>query len=147
MPDIFTQLVSTPQGSPVELKPTCPPRFVDIARSLQGDGTCTNIDLPLMLATLSMRTTMATMMSTCLWQDTMMGTIYVDTMTASISLVSLGPTHMAGTTPQPPWRTSQNESQKASCGHSLLHLMPSVLMPCFPNNGSCPPWSSVKSSF
>ena len=40
-------------------------------------------------------TTMATMLSMWLWQDTMMGTTYVDTMTASMSLVSLGPTPMA----------------------------------------------------
>ena len=36
-PDIFMQQVSIPLGSPVEPKPTCPPGFTDIARSLLGD--------------------------------------------------------------------------------------------------------------
>ena len=37
---------------------------------------------------------MATMTSTWLWQDTMMGTTYIDSMTTSMSLVSLGPAPM-----------------------------------------------------
>ena len=78
------------------------PGIVDIARSLWGDDACAIIDLPPRLATspgLSAGTTMSTMMSTCLQQDTMMGATYVDTMTASMSLISLGPTPMAGDHP------------------------------------------------
>ena len=55
------------------------------------------IDLPPVLATspgLLAGTTMATVMSMWLCQDSMMGITYVDTMTASMSLVSLGPTPM-----------------------------------------------------
>ena len=40
-------------------------------------------------------TAMTTMMSMLLHQDSMMGTTYVDMVTASKSLVSLGPTPMA----------------------------------------------------
>ena len=56
------------------------------------------IDLPPVLAAtpgLWVGTTMATVMSTWLCQDSMIGATYVDTVTASMSLVSLGPTTMA----------------------------------------------------
>ena len=95
--NIFTQ-VSTPLGSPVEPKPMCSPGFADIARSSWGDDAHTTIDLPTMLATspgLLAGTAMATMMLMWLYQDSMMGATYIDMVTASMSLVSLGPTPMA----------------------------------------------------
>ena len=82
---------------------TCLPGFADIARSLWGDDApCITIDLLLVLATspgLLAGTAMATMMSMWLQQDAMMGATYVDTVTASVSLVSLGPTPMVGDCP------------------------------------------------
>ena len=75
----------------------CPAGFVDIARYLWGNNTCITIDLPLIQATssgFSVGTPMATVMSMCLGQDAMMGTTYVDMVTASMSLMSLGPIPM-----------------------------------------------------
>ena len=75
----------------------CLPRFMDIARSLWGDDTHATIDLPPLLATstgLLVGTTMATMMLMWLCQDSMMGATYIDMVTASMSLMSLGPTPM-----------------------------------------------------
>ena len=74
------------------------PRFAKIAKSLWGDDTShITINLPPVPTTspgLLVGTAMATMMSMWLQQDTMMGTTYVDTVTASMSLVILGPTTM-----------------------------------------------------
>ena len=101
--DIFMQQVKTPLGSPAAQKLMHQSRFADIPRSLWGDQTlCITINVPLVLATslgLLAGTTMATMMFMWLWQDIMMGTTYVDTVTASMSLISLGPTPMAGDHP------------------------------------------------
>ena len=125
------------------IKVDTPAWIHQINKSLcRNDTPHITIDLPLVLATspgLLVGTAMATMMSIQLWQDTMMGTTYVDTVTASMSLVSLGPPLWWWTAQQPPWRMSQSGSQKTKHGHSHLCLMSSVSMPYFPNNGGCLP--------
>ena len=75
--------------------PTCPPGFADIARSWWGDNTHATIDLSPMLAAspgLAAGTAMAIMMSMWLHQESVMGATYVDMVTASKNLMSLGPT-------------------------------------------------------
>ena len=91
----------------IETQPECtsirswtpPPGCVDIAISLWGeDSLHTTIEIPLELTTpqgLLVGTTMATMTSTQLQQDVAKGTTYLDMITTSMSLVSLG---------LPPWQ-------------------------------------------
>ena len=71
---------------------------MEIAKSLWIDDTLhMTIDLPPVLATspgLLAGTAVATMMYMWLQQDSMMGDTYVDTVTASMSLINLGPTPM-----------------------------------------------------
>ena len=104
-PNIFTQWVTTPLGSPAEWKWTPLPGFVEIARSLRGDNTpCITINLISELTTLPgllAGTAMATIISMLLQQDTTFSFTYIDLMMASMSLVSLGPTLMVGDCPGP----------------------------------------------
>ena len=100
-----SQQVKTPLGSPVTPKQRPPPSFAEIVRSLWGDDTPhITIDLwPEMTTSpgLLAGTTMATMTSMQMWQDAVTGTTYVDTVMASMSLVSLGSTPMAVDHPVP----------------------------------------------
>ena len=98
-PNIFMQWVKTPPDSPMAWNQTPPPRFPEIARFLQGNNTPgITIVLPSELTASSgllVGTPMGMMTSMWLWQDAMMGITYIDSMTASMSLVSLGPTPIA----------------------------------------------------
>ena len=82
-----------------------PPGFMDIARSLWGDiSWCATVEIPLELTApqgLLVGTAMATMISTCLWQDVVTGAPYLDMVTTSMSLVSLGVTPTAVDHPMP----------------------------------------------
>ena len=98
-PNIFMQWVKMPPGSLSEWKQMWLPRFAKIAKSLWGDKPPhITIDLPPVLTTspgLLAGTSMTTMMSVWVWQDATTGTTYVETVMASMSLVSLGLTPMA----------------------------------------------------
>ena len=105
MPNIFTQWVKTPPGSPAAGKWMSPSRFTKIARSSwRDDAFCITTDLPQGLTTpscLLAGIAMATMTSMQLWLDAMMSISYVDSVMTSMSLVSLGPTPMAVDCPMP----------------------------------------------
>ena len=103
-PTVLSQQVKTPPGTPV-IPQQMPPSFAEIARSLWGDNTsCITIYLTPELKTspdLLVGTVMATMTSTWMQQDVVTGVTYVDTVTASMGLASLGSTPMADECPMP----------------------------------------------
>ena len=75
------------------------PSFVEIARSLWGDDSpCRTIDVSLELTTAQgflAGTAMTMVISSRVQQDTVTSVTYLDTVTASMSLISLGSTPMA----------------------------------------------------
>ena len=91
---ISCQQAKTPLESPITPRQMQPPGFAEIARSLWGDGSPhITIDVPLGLTTspgLLVGTAMATMTSTQMQQDAVTGITYLNTVMASMSLVSLG---------------------------------------------------------
>ena len=74
------------------------PDFAEIARSLrEDDSLCITINVPQELTTTQVflvGTTMTIMISKWVWQDVVTGITYLDTVMASMSLVSLGSTPM-----------------------------------------------------
>ena len=97
--NIFTQWVKSLPGRSITQRQMSPPRFYEITRFLcRDDSTCITIDIPPELTTppgLLAGTAMATMTSMWMCQDTVTGATYVDTVMASMSLISLRPTPMA----------------------------------------------------
>ena len=92
-------------GEPHHTKTEAPPSFAEIARSLWRDNSLhitTNVSLGLTTPQgLLVGTAMATMISMQMWQDVATGITYLDTVTASMSLVSLRATPMAADHPMP----------------------------------------------
>ena len=95
---ISNQWVKTPLGSPITQKLMPPPSYAEIARSMRGDNSphiTINVPHELTMAQGFLVGTAATMViSTQMQQDAVTGITYLDTVMASMSLVSLGSTPM-----------------------------------------------------
>ena len=93
---ISRQWAKTPLGSAITQKQMPPPSFAQIARSLRGDySPHITIDALQELTTVQgflAGTAMATMISTQMQQDAVTGVTFLDTVMASMRIVSLGAT-------------------------------------------------------
>ena len=93
MPNVFTEKAKTLPGSPVSQKRMPLPGFKDIAQSLirdQPPQITVKVPWELMSPGLLVGPIMTMLMSTRTCKDEVTGITYIDTVTASMGLVSLG---------------------------------------------------------
>ena len=116
-----------------------PPGFAEIANSLRGDNfPHTTVEVPQELTApqgLLVRTATATMISMSLCQDVALGTIYLDMVTTSMSLVGLGATPEVVNCPCLHWGGWKTQSIKFFSSQLLIFV------------GDYLPWSFVELTF